>query len=86
MKSTIKSKSLLYLLTIILIICSTLVLIISINKSEETIIYAEDSISYIMREWDSENNVVLETDKTCDTYTVVRSNTTTIQNPPSSII
>ena len=78
MKSTIKSKSLLYLLTIILIICSTLVLIISINKSEETIIYAEDSISYIMREWDSENNVVLETDKTCDTYTVVRSNTTTM--------
>ena len=77
MNSKTKSTLLLVLLIITFIICSTLVLIISIDKSESNEVYADTSVSYISRSWDDTNKVVVETPSTCETYTIISSDTIT---------
>ena len=77
MNSKTKSTLLLVLLTVVLIICGTLVLTISINKREEDIAYADGAVSYISRSWDSTKKEVVDTTSYCSSYTVVGSGTTT---------
>ena len=76
MNSKTKSTLLLVLLTITFIICSTFVLAISFKNSESNEVYADDSITYVSRSWDSSSKSVISSIRTCSNYTVVNSETT----------